>query len=292
MKASAKSILLFCVIAFAPVWLVCAVMLISGVAAGGVGTTLLFSAFMFMPAISSILTRLICREGFSDMYLRPHFRGNGWRYVLSWLLPIVLTLLGAILFFLVYPELFDPSLSMLRAQGVTEEQLPLMLAVNGVLMLLGPALNLIPAFGEELGWRGYLLPKLATRMGRRGATLLSGAIWGLWHAPMIALGHNFGFGYLGYPWTGILLMTLFCVLFGSFLAWLTFKTTSAIPAALAHGGLNAVASIGIMFSLPSYNALMGPVPVGLIGGIPVLVIGVLFFFFLEEKAAENFVFSG
>lgn len=283
MKASAKSIILFCAIAFAPVWLVCAVMLISGLAAGGAGTTLLFAAFMFMPAISSILTRLICREGFRDMYIRPHFRGNGGRYALAWLLPIVLTLLGAALFFLVYPQLFDPSLSMLKAQGVAEEQLPLMLAVNGVLMLLGPVLNLIPAFGEELGWRGYLLPKLATRMGRRWATLLSGAIWGLWHAPMIALGHNFGFGYAGFPWTGILLMTLFCVLFGSFLSWLTFKSESAIPAALAHGGLNAVASIGILFALPSYNALLGPAPVGLIGGIPVLMAGILFLCLLAEK---------
>ena len=283
MKASIKSIVLFCAIAFAPVWLVCAVMLISGMAAGGAGATLLFAAFMFMPAISSILTRLICREGFRDMHLRPHFRGNGWRYVLAWLLPIVLTLLGAALFFLVYPQLFDPSLSMLKAQGIAEEQLPLMLAVNGVLMLLGPALNLIPAFGEELGWRGYLLPKLATRMGRRWATLLSGAIWGLWHAPMIALGHNFGFGYAGFPWTGILLMTLFCVLFGSFLSWLTFKSESAIPAALAHGGLNAVASIGILFARPSYNALLGPAPVGLIGGIPVLIAGILFFCLLAER---------
>jgi membrane protease YdiL (CAAX protease family) len=286
MKASTKSIILFCVIAFIPVWLVSAVLLLLGMATGGVGVTLLFAAFMFMPAISSILTRLICREGFGDMYLRPHFRGNGWRYVLAWLLPIVLTLLGAVLFFLVYPALFDPSFSLLTSQGIPAAQLPLILAVNGILMLLGPVLNLIPAFGEELGWRGYLLPKLALRMGRQKATLLSGAIWGLWHAPMIALGHNFGFGYAGYPWTGILLMTLFCILFGSFLSWLTFKSSSAIPAALAHGGLNAVAAAGIMVSLPSYNALMGPAPVGLIGGIPVLITGILFFCLLAGKA-EN-----
>lgn len=285
MKASTKSIVLFCVLAFAPVWLVSLVLLARGMSAGGVGLTLLFAGFMFMPALSSILTRLICREGFQDMYLRPRFRGNFGRYALSWLLPIGLTLLGAALFFLLYPQWFDPSLSMLRAQGITDEAMPLMLVTNGILMLFGPVLNLIPALGEELGWRGYLLPKLAMRMGRRKATLLSGVIWGLWHAPMIALGHNFGFGYAGYPWTGILLMTLFCVLFGSFLSWLTFKSGSAILAALAHGGLNAVASIGILFALPAYNALLGPAPVGLIGGIPVLLSGILFFFLLEKRKA-------
>ena len=37
-------------------------------------------------------------------------------------------------------------------------------AVQGVLMLMAPLLNLIPCFGEEWGWRGYLLPKVAQRM--------------------------------------------------------------------------------------------------------------------------------
>lgn len=43
---------------------------------------------------------------------------------------------------------------------------------------------LIPAFGEELGWRGFLLPKLLP-MGRRRALLLHGSIWGAWHWPIL-----------------------------------------------------------------------------------------------------------
>ncbi|MDD5455041.1 MAG: CPBP family intramembrane metalloprotease [Candidatus Ratteibacteria bacterium] len=45
-------------------------------------------------------------------------------------------------------------------------------------------LYLIPAFGEELGWRGFLLQKFLP-MGRRRALILHGAIWGAWHWPIL-----------------------------------------------------------------------------------------------------------
>ena len=284
MKASVRSIALFCALAFAPVWAVCAVLLVRPVT--GVLLTLIFSGFMLVPAAASVLTRLIRKEGFQDMRLRPRFRGHAGAYVLAWLLPIGLTVLGAVLYFIRKPHMFDPSCTMLRVSGVAEDKLPTVLLMNGILMLAGPLLNFIPALGEELGWRGYLLPKLAARMRPRAAALLSGCIWGLWHAPMIALGHNYGFGYWGFPWAGILLMTVFCMAFGAFLAWLTFHTRSTIPAALAHGGLNAVAAIGLLCCLPGYNALIGPAPVGLIGGIPTLLAGVLCLLLIRPAKAE------
>ncbi len=272
MKSGIKPILLFCLLAFAPVWAACFVLM----RAEGIDQTLLtliFAGFMFMPALASILTRLICKEGFQNMYLRPRFRGNIGRYALAWFLPILLSAAGAALYLVLRPELFNP---------VTGVGVP-MLAATIAAMLLGPVLNLIPAFGEELGWRGYLTPHLASRMPAWAAGLVSGAIWGLWHAPMIALGHNYGVGYTGYPWTGILLMTLFCICFGMFLTWLTFRTGSAIPAGLAHGGLNAVASVGLLVCPTGYNALIGPFPMGLIGGIPTLLASLIFLALLLKK---------
>jgi len=82
-----------------------------------------------------------------------------------------------------------------------------------LLVLLGGALlaactvNLPAMMGEELGWRGYLYQATAHWSGLR-RTVFTGVVWGLWHAPLIALGHN----YPDHPVAGIGLMVVFCVL--------------------------------------------------------------------------------
>ena len=55
-----------------------------------------------------------------------------------------------------------------------------------------PLMGLVQCLGEEAGWRGYLLPKLLEFMKPWKAVLLTGVIWGLWHAPVIACGFNYG----------------------------------------------------------------------------------------------------
>jgi uncharacterized protein len=57
------------------------------------------------------------------------------------------------------------------------ESRPLLLAIATILSTLGQA-------GEEIGWRGYLLPKLTERAGLAGASLLVGGIWAVWHLPL------------------------------------------------------------------------------------------------------------
>jgi len=96
------------------------------------------------------------------------------------------------------------------------------------------------AFGQELGWRGYLLPRLVEELGPWRGVLLHGAAWGAWYTPLIAIG---GHGYPGHPVAGIALFTAFGVLLGVVLAWLTFASGSIVPATLVHGGLMAGAGL-------------------------------------------------
>lgn len=77
--------------------------------------------------------------------------------------------------------------------------------------IVAPLLNFMACFGEEWGWRGYLLPHLSERHGMRIAVPASGVIWGLWHAPITVLGHNYGLDYPGWPLLGILAMCCLCV---------------------------------------------------------------------------------
>ena len=105
-------------------------------------------------------------------------------------------------------------------------------------LLIAPALNAIFAFGEEWGWRGFLLPKLLP-LGQWPALLWTGALSGLWYSPVILLGYN----YPSHPKFGIVLMTIFCVIFGVLFGWLRLATGSIWPAAIGHGALNAVGVI-------------------------------------------------
>lgn len=230
--------------------------------------------YMLMPATSAfIVGRFITGEGFKHAGLRW---GNGGRYYLiAWLIPVgivaaayMLTValgLGRLGFnYVLFPK------EALERMGLT----PSFLVLMAFLINLGPALivGLIPTFGEEFGWRAYLLPKLLS-LGRDRALILHGIIWGVWHAPIIAMGHN----YPGYPIIGILMMTLFTTLLGIVFGWLYFASGSVFTCALAHAALNNAAS-AFMLIVSGFNPLIG----GAAGVICFVVMGVVVAFLYKR----------
>ncbi len=104
--------------------------------------------------------------------------------------------------------------------------------------------NLLPALGEELGWRGWLPPKLMPP-GALPAIAVSGVVWGAWHAPLILLGYN----YPGAPgWLGLTAMIVMCTLVGAVFGWLRLRSGSVWPAALAHAAFNGAAGTFLLFA--------------------------------------------
>lgn len=173
---------------------------------------------------------------------------------LGLIVPVALILialpLGAVLG--VYPADFVTSAfqemldAQLKTAGVAELPIPIgvLVALQLINVLIGAFTNLIPALGEELGWRGWLLPHLM-RLGTVPALALSGVIWGLWHAPLILLGYN----YPSAPgWLGLTMMIGMGVIVGSVFGWLRLRSESVWPAALAHGAFNAAAGFSIIFA--------------------------------------------
>lgn len=278
--AAKKRLIIFIALTFILTWIVFLLVPISGLTYGSGAAVVILAVAMFMPALSNLLTRLITKEGFGNMYLRPHFKGHVKEYLLLYFGPTALLILSGVLYFLIFPGSFDPELTTLKGmvassgkQGLAVSTLLIVQAL--IFVVIGPIVNIIPTMGEELGWRGYLLPKLRIFLSDRASLIITGVIWGIWHLPVIVMGHNYGTGYWGYPWLGILDMIVFCVVLGIIEGYISIKLESAIPAAMIHSTVNAGAALPSIFAKSGYNPLLGPAITGLIGGLPFIVLAII-----------------
>ena len=290
-----KRLIIFIVLAVVIAWSVFMLIPLLGLTYGQGSSVIILAAAMFAPALSSILTRLITKEGFKNMYLRPNFKGHIKTYLLVYFGPTLLLFLSMALYFMIFPKNFDSGFTVFQkavgARGTGGMSAATILALQVlVVVFAGPIINIIPTMGEELGWRGYLLPKLRGFLSDRSALVVTGVIWGLWHAPVIAMGHNYGTDYWGFPWLGILAMTVFCVVLGIIEGYVSIKLKSAIPAAMIHSLVNAGAGLPLYLIKGKYNVMLGPAITGLIGILPFAVLAVILMVKaggLRESKASN-----
>jgi membrane protease YdiL (CAAX protease family) len=124
-------------------------------------------------------------------------------------------------------------------------------------------LVMLATFGEELGWRGYLLPRLLP-LGGVKAALMVGLIWGIWHTPLILL-DNHGFG-SALPWLSVPMFTLVITLYSVFLTWVRIHSGSIWPGVLAHAVINTYVSF-MFASFSVDNSYIGS-PIGFVTMLP------------------------
>jgi membrane protease YdiL (CAAX protease family) len=252
-------VMLFLAVAFIPAWIL--FLLPVFLRTAGIGETatvalVAWSAAMWMPGLGAIIaTRLGEKEELKTLGLRR--LGKKKIYLWAWLGPILAVLVTGVISWLFGWGKFDPTFQLIRQAveglpNVPETALPLLLSAKiAAALTIAPLFNTLFALGEELGWRGYLLPKLLP-LGQIPAMLISGVIWGIWHAPAILQGHN----YPENPVLGVGMMIVFTVLLGIFFSWLYLKTKSPWAPALAHGTVNAVAGLPLLF-LTDVNLSLG-----------------------------------
>lgn len=207
----------------------------------GIFAQLVIMSVMWVPALATVITtKLVTREGLGNTGLR--FPPLG---VLLWTglsVPLLFALIFGVTWLLGvgHPDWSMAEFQALYANQGSNAELPLPAGAMLAVIFLGstvvsPFLNSLVAFGEEWGWRGYLLPKLMP-LGKPRAYVLSGVIWGLWHAPLVAV----GFGYPGVsPWVGIPLFVLFTTALGMPINELSLRYRSSVLAAWLHGLFNS-----------------------------------------------------
>jgi len=101
------------------------------------------------------------------------------------------------------------------------------------LLLLATVASTPVQVGEELGWRGYLLPRLASAAGWPVASLVVGVVWASWHLPLFFLPGTDSTGHPFIPF--VLAVTAVSVA----MTWLYFKTGgSLLPVMLMHAAIN------------------------------------------------------
>lgn len=239
----------------------------------------LLALSMFAPLVAVVLSKF----GLKRIGWKPRIKGNIRWILFAWFAPAVLGTLGAALYFLLVPKALDMELSylynVLGSEGICQlENSGLSVSMYVVIscisaLTFAPWLNLFFAVGEEAGWRGAMYPILKSRFGVLKGRILGGILWGIWHWPiMILAGYEYGSSYWGAPITGPLLFCLITVAMGILLDWLYDKTHCIWVPALCHGAINAFAGVPTIFLNPSYRnqLLLGPLMIGLVGGLPML----------------------
>ena len=211
--------------------------------------------YMFIPMLVTIFVqKAIYKENIKEP-LGVSFKLNRW-FIIAWLLPVVTSFLTLGIDLLLPMVQFTPGMEgfyeslrttlapeQIEVMKTQAKAFPIHPYWIGLLQALvaGITINAIAGFGEELGWRGLLQKELAY-LGFWKSNILIGLIWGVWHAPIILQGHN----YPEHPETGVFMMIIFTLLLAPIFSYVRLKAKSVIPAAIAHGTLNATFALDLM----------------------------------------------
>jgi membrane protease YdiL (CAAX protease family) len=190
-------------------------------------------ALMWCPGISGLLTRLIFQGN-----LRGHeFRWGKTKYQFaSYWIPLAYG--SAVYLPIWFAGYFDPHAPPLAVITKRFPQLPhaaVLPALFLILATVGVLGSCISALGEELGWRGFLVPQLAKVTSFPRVSLISGIVWALWHYPIILFGGYLGGGPL---WYSVICFTVLVIGISFLLAWMRLKSGSLWTGMILHASHN------------------------------------------------------
>jgi len=294
LKRSIQYIILVCAVS----WTAAGIAILLGLRGGqraifdvqGLIYTAFAVAYMLLPALSAIILQVIHKEK-PFRNLNISFRLNWW-FLIAGIVPFIYSFmaLGISLLFpgVSFSVTYEGVFSSLPAEQaeLAAQQLSKFPPIVFLLIQIAQALiaaytiNALFGLGEELGWRGYLLNALKGKKFLH-VSLIIGTVWGLWHFPLILLGHN----YPQHPAAGVGMMVVYTILLTPMMIYIVIKSKSVITAAIFHGANNAIAGISILY-LSGGNDITNGVT-GIAGFIALLFMNLLFYLFDKYITKEN-----
>lgn len=228
----------------------------------------------FMPAITAVLLCILTKESIWDLQFMPKLQKNAGIYFMTILLGVLVIGLEI----LPTPYIF-PKMASFSPEVTGEMMFYVILSV-----ISASCVQFFVGMGEELGWMGYLYPRMEKLFGLAGAVILSILIRVGWHLMMT-------------PWDEHLAYNMFmrCLLHIMLVCvgvWLTKKSGSVVPVSLFHCLLNGLTfALGecIVVDNAAYEA--NRYVVDLVRVIPLVIVGVFFFLVLKKTNASSVVSS-
>lgn len=189
---------------------------------------------MYTPSLAAVIARVSGREGFADVSFRWGGAAGTRAAVTAWLFPVAVgTVVYGIAWASGLAEFAAPEGGYLTS---ITAPVPRFLAMFPLALTAGTVISCISAFGEEVGWRGYMVPRLV-QAGVPRADIVSGVIWSVWHVPLILWG---GYAVGEYPLLSALLFVACIVPAAMFYFRWRMASGSVWPAVIAHGSWNVV----------------------------------------------------
>ena len=200
------------------------------------GNLLYVTGSMWSPALAAFATKRIFRESIRDLpwnWGPSKYAWLGYVIPIAYALPIYLVVWTGGL-----GEFAPPAFIRQVADQFGWSNFPPGLTLT-LFVLLTASLGMVGkasrALGEEIGWRGFLVPELSKVVSFPAIGLISGVMWSIYHYPILLFAdYNAGTA----PWYGLTCFTLGVVAESFVFAWLTLRSRSLWPAAIMHASHN------------------------------------------------------
>ena len=189
-------------------------------------------AIMWIPAITAIVLTL-------KYYKRIGILGVNIGKASPILLGLFLPFIYLILSYLLSWAIFRDKTIGLEALATNfgweagKGDLPVLFILSHVVVGIIP--GCAGAFGEELGWRGFMYPVMERVTGRKKALVYSGLIYAFWYLPLVISGL---YEIKTVLWYGVIMFSIYSVVLGMILAWLRSVSDSILPPLLIHASGN------------------------------------------------------
>ena len=237
---------------------------------GNIISTLLLGLACFMPAIIAIIMCKLNKVKIRTMLLFPNITKSWKIYLIA-----ILTSL-----FIVYAADFLPLLFFPKNVSLSPDSFTLVFFGQIILFTIISIIESIELLGEELGWMGYLFPKLEEEYGTISSVFIISIIRTLWHLVFIIKIDGSLFGVCNIFLSNLFLQNL--------LVYVTKKSNSVFPAAIVHAITNIVPVLSfVTYKEAFYNDNL--VKFNLVALIPLIIVGTIFFILLcRDKNKSKF----